>query len=349
VLPFSINWREVAIGVAVFILVMIGFGVLASAIHWPNEHDGWPLAVAVAAAIAFLPLIARALSFLQQSRASFEGPFGFKLNFGAAAALATVGTAKLTENLVQPGVQITESSFHELNEAALRATEQTVAVIDLQDGRAWYKTRLFAVAATAEILNAPKSLVLVGQRGGQPMQPGGWIRPQDIVKAITRSDPNYADAWRRARTYLHRLQAQAEETPAAGASLQFPKFQYYRDSAFKEVGAAAILFILVDQMRNPDLPGPPLAGAPQPPPAPLEGYAIEPWITLGEAEAAFDAWLVRDALDLAKPENEQVAAIMAAKGDIVVATRAGRYAGLIDVALAERELLRQLLVRPAPA
>ncbi len=350
-LPFSINWREVATGVAVFIFVMIGFGVLASAIHWPNDRDGWPLAVTVAGAIAFLPFIARALSFLQQSRASLEGPFGIKLNFSAAAAAATIGTAKVTENLVQPGMQINESSFKELNEAALRATEQTVVVIDLEDGRAWYKTRLFAMAATAEILNGPKSIVLVGQRGGSPMQAGGWIRPRDIVKAIVRSDPRYADVWQRAKTYLYRLQAQATEIPAADQSLQFPKFLFYRDNPFREVGAASIMFILVDQMRNPDPPWPPPAAATPPTaqPAALEGYNIEPWITLGEAEATFDAWLVRDTLDLGKSENEQVAAIMAAKGDIVVATRDGRYAGLIDVARAERELLRQMLVRPVSA
>jgi len=44
----------------------------------------------------------------------------------------------------------------------VRATEQTVAVIDLEDGHAWYKTRLFAMAATAELLQAPKALVLIG-------------------------------------------------------------------------------------------------------------------------------------------------------------------------------------------
>ena len=58
-LPFSINWREVSIGAIVFVLILMGFGVLASVTHWPNEHDGWPLAVAVAALIAALPLIGR--------------------------------------------------------------------------------------------------------------------------------------------------------------------------------------------------------------------------------------------------------------------------------------------------
>lgn len=133
--PFSINWREVAVGVFAFIVVMIGFGVLSAVIRWPSEHDGWPLAVGIAAVVAFLPLMARGFTFLQQSRASFEGPFGIKLNFSAAAAVATIGSAKLPDNLVQPGVVIHESSSKELNEAAVRATEQGVAVVNLEDGR----------------------------------------------------------------------------------------------------------------------------------------------------------------------------------------------------------------------
>jgi hypothetical protein len=71
-----------------------------------------------------------------------------------------------------------------------------------------------------------------------------------------------------------------------------------------------------------------------------------PWITLRDAEAMLEPWLVRDLLDRGKPDDEQVNAVMTAKGDIVVATREGQYAGVIDVAGAERELLRQLLVRP---
>src|SRR5260370_18353033 len=201
-LPFSINWREVGFGVAVFILVMIGFGVLASVVHWPSDHDGWPLAVAVAAIIAFLPLIGWTFSFLQQSRASFEGPFGVKINFSAATAVPTIGTPKLTENLVQSGVQINESSFREMNKAARQVTEQSVVVINLEDGRAWYRTRLFALAATADVLHAPKSMVLVGTRGGQPRQVAGWIKPRDFVKAMIRANARYGDVLQHAQGYL---------------------------------------------------------------------------------------------------------------------------------------------------
>jgi hypothetical protein len=339
VLPFSIEWRDVAIGVIVFVLVLLGFGVLSAVIHWPNEQNGYPLVVTLAAIVAFLPIIARTFTFLQQSRASVEGPFGIKINFSAAAAVATVGAAKLTENLVQPGVIINETSFEELNKAALRATEQSVVVVNLEDGRAWYKTRLFALAGTADLLHAPKSLVVVGQRGGQPMCVAGWIRPRDIVKALTRFYPGYDEVWQRGQRYLHLLQSQTTQQDPL-----FPKLVSYQ-TAYAQAGSAAIMFILVDQMRNPDQP----AAAGGTPSIALESpNPVAPdWMTLTEAEWMFDPWLVRDGLDLGKPQSEQVNAIMTAKGDMMIATREGQYAGLIDVPRAERELLRQLLVRPA--
>ncbi len=86
-------------------------------------------------------------------------------------------------------------------------------------------------------------------------------------------------------------------------------------------------------MRSPDqMPAPALPT--------LEPHDAPPWITLAEVEVMLDPWLVRGSLDLSKPQDEQVTAIMAATGEIVVATREGQYAGLIDVARAERALLR---------
>jgi hypothetical protein len=328
--PFSIDWRAVVGGI-VFLVALFVFALLAHYINWPSEPTDWRFVVTLAAIVAFLPMIvhtfvpmiAQTFTFLQQSRASIEaGPSRLKIDFSAAAAVATVSAAKLTENLVEPGVIINETSFKELNEAAQGATEQSVVVVDLEDGRAWYKTRLFALAGTAAIRRAPKSLVVIGQRGGQPLCVAGWIRPRDVVEAFTRANPRYDEVWKRGKRYLHLLQAQATEHDP-----QFP--QGYK-AAYDAVRSAVIMLILVDQLE-------------------VKNPVAADWMTLGEAGSMFDTWLVRDRLDLGEPQGEQVNAVMTAKGDIVIATREGQYAGLIDVPRAERELLRQLLVRPDPS
>jgi hypothetical protein len=112
---------------------------------------------------------------------------------------------------------------------------------------------------------APKSLVLVGQRGGQPMQVAGWVRPRDLVKAFSRDLRGYRAVWQHAQAYLYRLQSRATEQHQ-----QFPKLASY-ERAFAEVGLASILFILVDQMRDPDAAATPAA---------LESAANPVWMTL---------------------------------------------------------------------
>jgi hypothetical protein len=199
--------RDATFAAFAFIGLILVFLVLAKVTGWPNAQNGWPLAVMLAVVIALLPTIARTLTFLQQSRASIEAPFGVKISFANAIVGADVKT--LPENLVQPGAMIAESGVGELDRAAQDATAQTVVVIDLEDGQAWYWTRLFAVAATAALLGAPKLMVLVGRRGGRPRRLGGWIRPQDFVRALSQHDLRYDRVWRRARDYLSSLRSGA--------------------------------------------------------------------------------------------------------------------------------------------
>jgi hypothetical protein len=331
----SITPREVASAILVFVLLLIGFGVLSELAGWPNEDDGWPLVVVVALAVAALPIAGRVVSYLQASRATVALPGGFKLDF--ARAVVETAAGRLPENLVAPGVALMDTSQQELDRAAETASEQDVIVADLKDGRAWYVTRLFALAGTAVVLGSPKAIVLIGQKGGKELQPGGWIGPRDLITALTRADQRYAYHWRRAQTYLEHLRLHGDESvPAPPPNL--PQFLVYQDF-YRDVGDRVIMRIMVNQMRWPD---PPNAQAAQ-----LGDLAIEkdekpPYTTLGELEPKLEPWLVRDAIELTLPEKEQVKAILQTEHDIILALRNGRYDGVIDVRLAERGVLRQL-------
>jgi hypothetical protein len=328
----SFDRRDATFAAVAFAGLIIFFIVLAKLAGWPNAQNGWSLAVILAVVIALLPTIARTLTFLQQSRASIEAPFGVKISFANAIIGADVKT--LPENLVQPGAVIAESGVGELDRAAQEAAEQTVVVIDLEDGQAWYWTRLFAVAATAALLGAPKLMVLVGRRGGLPRRLGGWIRPRDFVRAVTQHDPRYDWVWRRARDYLNLLRCGNQPAPSLPRQTQY-------EYTFREIGDPAVMKILVDQMQNPE----PMPSGSNPPP--LEDPNAPPWAALADAEARLCPWLVRAAVDLGTPERERLKAILSTQGEIAVATRDGEFAGIIDVERAERQILRQLAEKVA--
>lgn len=331
----SITAREVTSAILVFVLLLIGFGVLSRFAGWPNENDGWPLVVVAALIVAALPIAGRVISYLQQSQASVALPGGFKLDF--ARAVVETAAGRLPENLVAPGVLLMDTSQQELDRAAETASEQDVIVADLKDGRAWYLTRLFALAGTAVVLGSPKAIVLIGQKGGKELQPGGWIRPRDLVTALTRADKRYARHWRRAQSYLEHLRLHADES-APPLPPNLPEFFTYH-SFYRDIGERVIMRILVNQMRFPDPPDPQAAQLGD---LRIEADENPPYVTLGELEPKLEPWLVRDAVELTQAEKDQVKAILQSENDIILALRNGRYDGVIDVRLAERGVLRQV-------
>ena len=329
--PFAIEWRDVGIALAVFVGVIAVFAILSQLTGWPHKDSGWPTVVILALVLAFLPAAARTLDFFAQSRATIEAPFGVKINF-AAAVVSEARAMVLPDNILQQGQSLNESSLEELDRATREATAQSVVVIDLGDGRAWYETRLFAAAATAAELGAPRIMVLVGQCSGRPQQMGGWIRPADLVKGLVQRDHAYARVRRHALRYLH-----AFKSGAAPADL--PKLSWYQHG-FEQEGDIVLTRILVGEMRNPD---PTLALTP------LESASQPRWTSLAELERQLAAWLVCDRVDLLKPGTGQLSAVLSADQEILLAASNGQFAGVIDVGRVERQVLRQLVERASGA
>jgi hypothetical protein len=241
----SITWKEVTTAGLVFALIVVGFALLAAVFKWPNEQSGWPLAIIIAVVIAGLPLFGRIVSFVQQQGASIEA-LGLKIDFSGFTKAAEAQATALPANIVQGDVPIPGSNPTVLERFAVDSKGRTVATIDLKEGRGWYLTRVFAVAATADFLGAPRLIVLIGQRAGKPSQVGGWIRPGDAVRGLTEHDPGYAKLWDQVRKYLDHLRTYAANTPGLS------KLQEYAP-VYQRIGDAAVMPILVDQMRrNPD-------------------------------------------------------------------------------------------------
>jgi len=326
----SITWKEVTTAGLVFALIVVGFALLAAVFKWPNEQSGWPLAIIIAVVIAGLPLFGRVVSFVQQQGASIEA-LGVKIDFSGFTKAAEAQATALPANIVQGDVPIPGSNPTELERFAEESKGRTVATIDLKEGRAWYLTRVFAVAATADFLGAPRLIVLIGQRAGKPSQVGGWIRPGDAVRGLTEHDPGYEKLWDQVRKYLDHLRAHAPNTP--GMKDYTPVYQRISDTA--------VMPILVDQMRNPGS----FAGESSPPA--IEPADKPPWVTLAQIEGLLDPWLVRDSVDVNKPTKDQVEDVLAAPGEFAVAVRDGEFAGIIEVQRAERYVLRQLATRAA--
>jgi hypothetical protein len=343
--PFSIDWREVLAAIAIFVVAMLTFALLSGAAGWPNATSGWPLAVGVALALALLRATGPALDYLQQVGAKVETPF-LKLDFAGVARVAGAPGQPwvLSDDLIRKSPSIPDSALPELERSVENFVNQAEIVVDLEDGGAWYTTRIFAVAATAMEIGSPQSIILIGQRNGIPRQFGGWVKPADIVTAFSRRDERFATVHGQALQYLAHLRAHSADfsytaAPASpGSPSQFPRYQNYV-AQFRTYGDIALIRILVDQMLNPEKATPNEA---------LEKPQQPPWTNLGELERLLDPWLVSDQVKVEQAPKEQVMQVLGSHHDLIASTRNGRFIGMIDVRRVERDIVRQLVER-APA
>jgi hypothetical protein len=292
--PFSLEWREVLAAAGVFGLTPLAFALLAGIAGWPNSASGWPLAVGVALSLALLRVIGPLLDFLRRAGAKVETPFGLKLDFAGVARM-TVNPQPwiLSDTLVRKGTNISESTVGDLESSVQEFADQPEIVIDLEDGQAWYTTRIFAVAATADIIGSPEAIVFVGQRNGLARQFGGWCKPSDVVTAFERHDPRFAGVREVALRYWAALKEHAHDSGYAPQAA-LPQYYSYRQ-AFLAFGESAIIRIFVSQMRNPDVPTPQ---------GPLEPSQEPPWIMLGQIEALMEPWLIRAHVDIRQSAKE---------------------------------------------
>ncbi|WP_299441370.1 hypothetical protein [uncultured Rhodospira sp.] len=324
---FAITPSELLTAAAVFAVVLIGFVVLSQQVGWPNETSGWPLALIAAAGLAAASPAMRVLGELQASRASVTLPGGIAFDF--SAAVVETRTDVMPPNIVDPGLLLQDTTQEALDHAAARLAQETFVVADLEDGRAWYRSRLFALAGTATMLDTPRAIVVLGTVGGTPRQPGGWISPEDVITAMTRDDPRYEAVWNHARSYLTQLQA--GQPNANGSYPRYPEYQNY----FTQIGNHVMTRILVNQMQNPDPGVPDLLMIEDP---------FEPdWIDLRQAETLFASWLVSKRVDLEVDKTAQAHVLADTQQPFVLAMKDGRYAGMVDARKAQQRMLKEVL------
>jgi hypothetical protein len=336
--PLSIEWRDLLLAAAIFVAIILVFAFLSSAAGWPNATSGWPIAIGIALVLALLRVIGPVLDYLRQTGAKLETPF-LKLDW-AGAARATVITQQpwvLSDDLIRRSSSVPDSAIGELERSAQSFSGQPEIVLDLEDGGAWYTTRVFAVAATAAVVGSPQAIVLIGQRNAVPRQFGGWISPHDVVTAFLRRDHKFAQVYSHAIEYLSQLRMHAGDTSFA-APVSLPKFTQYK-YPFQTYGDTAVIRILVDQMQYPD-PAPPAPSAEA-----LELPQQPPWINLEELERLLQPWLVRDHVEVDQAPKEQVIKILASPHQFIASTRGGQFIGMIDVRRVERDIVRQLVAR----
>src|SRR5262249_41806629 len=118
---------------------------------------------------------------------SFQG-----ITIDLAAAASRAVDLRIDTNIGVEGEAVTDSSSMQILAALEKASETDIVVVDLQDGKAWWETRLLVLVAGAVRKGRPRSVVFVASTTQQKRLFLGWAPPQSLLDALLdRRNPQY--------------------------------------------------------------------------------------------------------------------------------------------------------------
>ena len=140
--PFSVTaaWLSVPV---ILVALAAALSIVRSSTSWLDEASvAWSLLGVVV--LALLPLLLVVLGRVADRGGSVTLPGGFALAFaGVEAVQGQAGTVRISANLgAPPGIDVFDSGGGNLMAALSRAVTNPVVVVDLEDGNAWWETRL---------------------------------------------------------------------------------------------------------------------------------------------------------------------------------------------------------------
>ncbi|MFF5014765.1 hypothetical protein [Streptomyces sp. NPDC001165] len=334
--PFS---ARAALFLAPLLLVVlaVAWGAARTALGLDTASAGWVLLGIVG--LSLLPVLLVVLSGVASTGGSVE------LGAVKIALTAAAGSQRgltVPRNVVpQLGVSLADAGGVEAIASLrnLRGTE--VVIVDLEDGHAWWETRLLLLCAGATRLGRPSVVVFTAQQQGRADQFIGWARPADLLERLQESDPHLRKAYLEAS-------GQAVAVRLAEPTLQTPQTPPppTTSALMKDLGLQGMRPMTHPAPRNelnPLLEEQLLARSM----ARLEALPAE--IDVSRLHQLFTPVLHTKALERTDDDAAWLRAALLDEGDYVAFTDSGRYTGIMSGAAVARAALLALLPPDAGA
>ncbi|MGH3371619.1 MAG: hypothetical protein ACRDPR_16630, partial [Nocardioidaceae bacterium] len=175
------------------VVLLVVWGLSRELLHFEGASAGWVLLGIVL--LSLVPVLLVILDGLAQSGGSVEvGQVKLALTAAATAQNLVVLPRNVTqqENIAGSATRsITDSSSMQILETLRRARASRVVAIDLEDGTAWWESRLLIVSAGAVRLGRPEVVVFTATREGQQDRFVGWGHPADLLSRLLQANPDY--------------------------------------------------------------------------------------------------------------------------------------------------------------
>jgi len=207
--PFDI--RIAVVWAPVLLVALIaGVALLRQLVAWPPPGLDQFVLLAILV-VSLLPVILAGVDMVADrgGAISFRG---VKLDFSLAAVAAP--SYAVPHNIGLPGKPITDSGTENIIDALRGAVMNEVVVVDLEDGTAWWESRLLVLLAGAVRIGHPEAVVFVATDGEVRSRFQGWARPGALLPLILRADRKYRESYHRAMAWARRWELAEPVTSA---------------------------------------------------------------------------------------------------------------------------------------
>jgi hypothetical protein len=171
---------------AVLIGLLVLLGVMRVSADWPSErHEG-----TVLIGILFLTVLPVLLVlFGSLTGGGAVEAFGIRIQFPVAERQSRE-TAVSPRMGLAPGATLNDGSTAAILDTLKEAARADVAVVDLEDGTAWWETRLLVLCAGAVRLGRPQAIVFLATDGDSGAGTfNSWATPDSLLDRLLLSRP----------------------------------------------------------------------------------------------------------------------------------------------------------------
>lgn len=352
------GWRRLVVAGALSVAFVIGLFALA---RWVRVSSDWPTATSdniLLIGILVIGLIPIELLLIEAlirrgGKLSFQG-----ITIDLAAGRPAVDL-RINTNIGVAGETVSDTSSAQILDALNRAAKSDVVVVDLENGKAWWETRLLVLSAGGSRTGRPRAIVFVTSERGQSRAFLGWATPTLLVEALLDpSNPRHT-VYRRA----HALALEAGEkwqkaidalddmppgtAPAIPADLTTDPWNWSW-VAWKNSGRpnpfATEQFLAIELGRKIEESWRAVPPPAEPDASPAEKFPRAVTITEASVRSQFAGQLHRTAIDEGAAKEDQVSAFFADPGEFVAITQRGSYVRLAPRSAVLEGLVQQLLV-----
>lgn len=180
---------SIAFTILILVCLLIIFVVLRATIDWPGEKSEPTVLIGILL-ISLLPVLLALLDAIIE-RGGVIKAGGVEIDFSQVPQMGVSGFT-VPINIGISGQPISDSSTTEILDALKQATACDVVIIDLEDGQAWWETRLLVLLAGAVRLKKPQKVVFVGMDSGKDRAFQGWSHPNELLPYLLQAHPLYS-------------------------------------------------------------------------------------------------------------------------------------------------------------